>query len=252
LSHYVVLGYAGLVRALEGLGAYEQALASYQPLLQRLSQGDWQGTPALEPEILAQKGRLHWLLSQYAEAIEHLRAAAGKYREAQDASGEAEALIQLAEVSFALVDYKTALQYYQQALELYQALSNVPKQAKVLAALAESSWLSGDSPSDNVFAYLHRGHKVLVLGQASQDKELSPEENEEWLKTLPSLSVEDRLAVGTFFQKEGRILFEVQELDWAVGSLKLALLCHAGVPDNRDTIIEKAKDWYFLAEAYRR
>jgi hypothetical protein len=74
LGPCIPIGYAELVRALEGLGAFEQALASYQPLLQRLRQGDWQGAPELEPEILAQKGKTHRLLSQYAEAIEHFRA----------------------------------------------------------------------------------------------------------------------------------------------------------------------------------
>ncbi len=94
----------GLGKAFEELGEYEKALANYRAFLQRLRSGDLKANPLLEPEIIAGMGYIYRWLGRYEEAIEHFYAAGVKYREAQDAEGEADPLIQLAEVFFWLAD----------------------------------------------------------------------------------------------------------------------------------------------------
>lgn len=251
LAKLVVYGYEQLGSLFEGLGEFEQALMHYQTALQRLRAGDWKGEPRLEAEILFLMGRIYRLLSQYEEAIEHLHTAAVKYREAQDAKGEAAALTQLAETFLWVGDAKTAIQHYKQALELYKAAGDLPKQVEVLAALGEASWLSGEAQG---YEYLRQGEKLLFLGESGQETTLSEEEYqrlwEEWvektLKTMPFLSPEYRMAAGTLYQKFGRVSLQ------AVGYLQLASTFHKSLPVNRDTTIEYAKDGYFLAEAYRQ
>ncbi|MBI3988855.1 MAG: CHAT domain-containing protein [candidate division NC10 bacterium] len=266
LPKFVVYGYEQLGAVFESLGEFEQALTHYQTALQRLQEGDWKGDPTSEPWILVQKGKIYRVLSQHEEAIEHFRQAAVKYREAQEAKGEAEALTQLAEIFYWLGDGKATIQYYKQALELYKAAGDLPKQVEALAALQELGLLGGGMSSIEIHEYLVEGGKLVeelvkkeqklmasVWGKASQDKPSMEEAQqllEEWQKTVP---VEYRMAIGTFAQKMGKVQLEItRELQAAIDMFNLAFVYHASLPVNRDTTIEKAKDLYWLAEAFRQ
>ena len=239
--------------AFDVLGELEQVLTQYQAALHWLREGDVKGVSRLESRILTFKGRVHRLLSQYEEAIEHFHAAAAKYREAEDAKSEADVLTDLAEVFFWLADQKTAIHYYKQALSLYKETDNLPKQVEILAALGESSLLKGDARG---YEYLRQGERLLFLGESIEEKKLPVKEYVRlwgaWLKKLPSLSPEYRMAAGNLYQKLGRVTLKGGRLGAAIEYLKLAAKSHASLPLNRDTIFEKAKDWYYLAEAYRQ
>jgi CHAT domain-containing protein len=156
----------------EELGAFEPALPSDQDALPQRHQDDHQGAlTSAELNQVFREGKRLRLLSRYEEAIEHFHKAAVQYRAAQDPSGEAAALTQLAEVFMWLADSHIAIRYYEQALARYRAEGDQLKQVQVLAALIETSWLSGSSSSRTIDQYFREGQHLLSASTHAYDVE---------------------------------------------------------------------------------
>jgi CHAT domain-containing protein len=185
----------GLARVADASGEFDQALTTYQNALELLRQGRWAGGPITEADILVLKGKIYRLLSQYDQAVEHLRTATTRYHDGNNAPGEAEVLTQLAEISFWVSDGQAAVLYYRQALALYETMGNVSKQAEILASLGEVSWLSNDR--SNSVKYFSRARALLdssaksigidpqaVLIQARRNNKPTQEEIKEFVEKL--------------------------------------------------------------------
>ncbi|MFQ5853746.1 MAG: tetratricopeptide repeat protein, partial [Candidatus Binatia bacterium] len=207
-----VFGYHGLGRVHESLGDFEKALENYEAALQSHRTNEDKPDPSLEGELLYLKGQLHRLLSQYEDGIGHFFQAAVKYREARAPIEEAASLTQLAEIFFWIADYKEAAKYYKQSLEVYKETGDVSKQVETLAALAQSSWLSGVSPIEEINGYLEEGQKLLksieaqlgvepftplMAAQEKTQRKFLGEATQrvlEWKKKIPSLPSMDAYA----------------------------------------------------------
>jgi len=268
-------GYLVLAQASEGLFNYEDALKHYQAAVESIRENKQIVDPRQEAAVFWLKGKLHRLLSQYGEAIEHFHVAAARYRDAHEAKSEADVLTDLAETFFWLGDTRPAMNSYHRALRLYEERGNLAKQVEVLAALAETGWLSDETPAEDVYRYLMEGRKLLTsirLAMAS-DPEVSlvevrnqlwkrfPDEFEQlvhiWRTRSPSLRRED-IATGAYLEfiiRESKRVFQ----SWRAKSpsLDLDYLMAAGnfyqragriylLQGSLDTAIE----WLTLAEVY--
>ena len=271
LSDLLAEGYFGLGEALERSSDFEKALASYRSALRHVRAGNWENKAKLEAGTLLHMGGLHRWLSQYEEAIEHLRAAALKYRDLGNAAAQADSLAQLAEIFFWVAEPNIAVGHYRQALEIYRTIGNQPKQIEILAALGEAGYLTDALSTEDGEKYFDDGQQLvasltgfdpIVRVRAAEGKTFTQEELnqifQEWRQKLPTLKTEYRMAVGTFYQKWGRSLLEGHEPQSAQAMLFAAFEYHSVLPPlrapliNREIAIELAKDAYFLGEGFRQ
>lgn len=253
MSHY------GLGLALEHLADFDGALSHYEVALRGSREDAVQKTnPLLEPAILISMADLWRLLSRYEQALQYFLTSALKYREKQQPGAEAEALTRAADVLFWVGDFRSATRYYTQALEGYKKLKNTPKQIRILASLGESTWFSGQN-ADRFFnealqlsKSVERVDLTTLLTEAAKQGKEPGAVIQEWQKAIQAFGYDYVLAVGTLYQKWGRLLLEGGKPDqaWSLLLRATTYLNSFPLPVDRDVQWEGAKTEFFLAASF--
>src|SRR5439155_26759737 len=144
----------GLTTVFESAGDMPHALSHYEAVVDDLRQGK-QKADDIYLYALREAGTLYRVLGKYELSIEHLRAAAVKYREKQDMKMEGAMVAQLAELHFWIADFETGLDLYKRALGLFRNYKTVSDdddipmaEVQILAALGEVLAVSGKGEPD--------------------------------------------------------------------------------------------------------
>ncbi|MGI0015398.1 MAG: tetratricopeptide repeat protein, partial [Nitrososphaera sp.] len=158
----------GLTTVFESSGDMPQALSHYEAVIDYIRKGK-QKDDEIYLYALREAGTLYRVVGKYDLSIEHLRAAAVKYRENQDIKMEGAMLAQLAELHFWIADFETALDLYKRALGLfrkYKTVSNdddIPMaEVQILAALGEVLSVSGKGQPDGINKYFEDGIAAIA------------------------------------------------------------------------------------------
>ena len=261
------VGYAHLLfaRSLEELAKYEDALEQYQMFLKHdrdVGGGDY--TNPAYYGFLETKAKIYRNLSKYEEAIANYRAVLLKVTETGDAKDQAFFLTRLAEIYSWIGDPETAIKLYKRALEVYKKTGDGINQINVLSALGEQV-ISGAISAQEATDYFSAAIKLL---NSFENLNLLPEFVAESGNNILTRERVDAIArerlssfqpsllkvAGTFYQKAGRVIGTLGNIDMGIVFLSLALKYHEALPlpRDREDAFEQAKDWYFLGEAYRQ
>ena len=247
----------------ERLAELEKALTHYQAALAHdLKIGGGQYTNPNQVVYLYSKARIYRHIGRYEEAIESLLALLATMRERKEDDGEAEVLMTLAEIHSWLADPDTAIQYYKQALDLFRKTGSIIDQVNVLSALGEFR-LSDKVSADESIEYFRTARKLLN-GFKGLDL-LTLFETKGFTEALAGKSLMDfaqealssfeewpLMVAGNLYQRWGRVVGVVGNIDEAISLVTIGWLYHQALPPNRQSGFEQAKDLYFLGEGYRQ
>jgi tetratricopeptide (TPR) repeat protein len=132
-----------LFRYLAG-GHYADALTVHGHALRAARES---GDRSAEAQELNNLGVVHWNLSQYGPAAEHLRQALDLFQQAGDHDGEARTLGNLGAVEMQHGRYGPAADHQEQALKLFQQTGDLTGEARTLGNLAMISCQLGNFSS---------------------------------------------------------------------------------------------------------
>jgi CHAT domain-containing protein len=250
--------------ALEELANYEEALEQYQLFLKHdRNVGGGDDGPA-RYEFLENKALIYRNIGRYEEAIANYRTLLLKLIEIGDKARQAHVLTGLADIYVWIGDAGTAIPLYKRALNLYETTGDRINQINVLSALGELV-ISGAISAQEATEYFSAAGKLL---NSFENLNLFPEivvESGDNVLTRERIDaiVHERLSsfqpsvlkvAGTFYQRAGRVIGTLGNIDMGLVYLSLALKYHEALPPPRyrEDAFEQAKDWYFLGEGFRQ
>ncbi len=240
------------------LSQYEEAIASLRAAAVRYREiGDANG----EGNALTDLAEILSWIAEPQTAIQYYKRALDRYEVSGNLLKQVMVLAALGEANWLSEEgsFEENLGYFQGALEL---LASFRKTASVDPVAVQGEWWMnrkfplelpknllqevqksiGSLPPEYIKANITL---YLMMEQAKQFAE-------EWQRRSPSLGREYFMAAGNLLQKFGRVHLAGGDLINAIKMLMVATSAHISAPFNREQAFEWAKDWYFLAEAYRQ
>jgi CHAT domain-containing protein len=240
-----------------GLSQYEKAIEHF-----RLALVNYRRTKDVKGEAnaLVQLGDVFGWLGDFKTASQYYKQALGAYKATGNAQKQIEILASLALVTWRVGGPEDdVVRYLREAENLHESLIketgvDLSILWKKKLAITEAGYDAEDIRYANEFQK-QQGMSKYYLPPAAQVHRLMRESKQffkEWQDLLPSLGEEYLSAVGTLFQKWGFLLLLTGETKDALNLLIQANFYHTSIPSNREVAFQWAKDWYYMAEAYRR
>jgi CHAT domain-containing protein len=247
----VLLAMGALFRV---LGQHERAIEQFRSASVRYRRA---ARPDGEANALTRLAEMSLWVGDYRNAIGQYQQALSLYEVAQDLPKQVEVLAALTEATWANgAPIDDSMQYWnkgwrlidehgkQSGLDIQKIVAEARERAK--PTQAELDTFVKQARPTTAPEYLPASTLLYSLFTAS------PRAADFMRKAAPSLSIEYVRAVGSLYQKAGRIALESGRPDLAQGLLGVATAFHTSLPLSRDLLIEVGKDFFFGAEAQRR
>lgn len=245
------------------LGRYEEAIEHFRAVAVGFRKAR---EPKAEAGALTQLAEIFFWLLDYKTAIHYYKQALDIYTLMGNLPKQIEVLAGLGEASTAAnlseegpVDESQG--YFEEGVRLLDILRKAAGQDP-LTALKEGveEWhkrAHAEADQRRWRGLQGRGSFLTpeyleATGAVSSYLEASNFLRQRWQQAGSALTLEYLMAAGILYQKVGRTLLAMGRPKQAIVFLTAAHLHHAGLPQNRDLVFEWAKNWYFLAEAYRQ